>query len=82
MRRVVAHRGPVDPGAGDGEGRVEREAGLDRGTRFIKPAKPREGGGQMEMSLGIISIGLDRAPTPQDGLLAIAQVIFRDARPQ
>ncbi len=31
------------------------------------------------MSLGIIPIGFDRSPTPQDGLLAIAQVVFRDA---
>ena len=31
------------------------------------------------MGLGIIPIGFDRSPTPQDGLLAIAQVIFRDA---
>src|ERR1700722_2245243 len=32
------------------------------------------------MSLGIISVGFDRSATPQDGLFAIAQVIFRDPR--
>src|SRR4029077_20644795 len=31
------------------------------------------------MGLGIIAIGLDRSPTPQDGLLTIAQVVFCDA---
>src|ERR1700733_8065248 len=64
MRRVVAHRSPVDPSARNGEGRVEREAGLDGGIGLVKSAKPRESDGQMEMSLGIISIGLDRPPTP------------------
>src|ERR1700677_1957811 len=60
------------------EGRVQRETGVGRGTRLVKPAQPRESGGQVEMSLGIIPIGFDRAPTPQDGLLALGQVIFCD----
>ena len=47
--------------------------------RLIEPAKPRKGGGQVEMSLGIVAIGFDRPAAPQDSLLAIAQVIFRDA---
>src|ERR1700721_4765109 len=64
MHRVVAHSGPVYPGAGDAEGRVEHDPGLDRGTRLIKPAQPREGGGQVERSLGIMPIGFDRPPTP------------------
>src|ERR1700722_1574019 len=34
----------------------------------------------MKISLGIISVGFDRSPTPRDGLFAIAQVIFRDPR--
>ena len=33
-------------GAGDGEGRVERETGLDGGTRLVESTKLREGGGQ------------------------------------
>ena len=41
------HRRPGGAGAGDGEGRVERETGLDRGTRLVKSTKLREGGGQM-----------------------------------
>ena len=79
MRGVVAHRSPVDPCAGDGEGRVEHEAGLDRGTRLFEPAKPGKGRGQVEMRLGIIPVGFDRPAAPQDGLLAIPQVVFRDA---
>jgi hypothetical protein len=43
--RIVAHRGPEGAGTGDGEGRVEREAGLDGGTRLVQSAKLREGGG-------------------------------------
>ena len=42
--RVVALRRPEGAGAGDGEGRVQREAGLDRGTRLIESAKMCEGG--------------------------------------
>ena len=38
-RRVVAPRGQVGPKAGDGEGRVEREAGIDCRMRLVKPTK-------------------------------------------
>ena len=79
MCRVVAHRGPVDPGARNGEGRVEREAGLDGRIGLVKSAEPRESNGQAKMGFGIVSIGLDRSPTPQHGLLAIAEVIFRNS---
>ena len=41
IRRVVAHRRPSSAGAGDGEGRVEREAGLDGGTRLVKSTELR-----------------------------------------
>jgi hypothetical protein len=64
MRRVVAHSGPVYQRARNGEGRIERKASSDRGTRRVKPAQPSEGGRQVEMGLGIIAIGFDRPPTP------------------
>ena len=46
IRRVVARRRPVGAGAGNGEGRVERETGRDCGMRLVKSTKLREGGGQ------------------------------------
>ena len=48
IRRVVAHTGPERPDLGDGEGRIEREAGLDCGMRLVQSTKLREGGGQLE----------------------------------
>ena len=52
VRRVVAHRRLGGAGAGDGEGRVEREAGLDRETRFVKSTKLRESKGQVKKVSG------------------------------
>ena len=49
--------------------RVERETGLDRGTRLVQPTKLRERGGQVKMRVRKISVGLDRPPTPGDRLL-------------
>ena len=46
---VVAPRRPGGAAAGDGEGRVQREAGLDCGTRLVKATKLREGGGQLKI---------------------------------
>jgi hypothetical protein len=43
--RVGALRRPEATSAGDGEARVEREAGLYRGTRAVKPPKLRQSGG-------------------------------------
>jgi len=48
MRWVVADRRPGGAGAGDGEGRIEREAGFDSGTRLVQSPKLREGGTQNE----------------------------------
>jgi hypothetical protein len=42
IRRVVAHRRPGGAEAGDGEGRVECEAGLACGPGLIKATKLRE----------------------------------------
>jgi hypothetical protein len=42
IRRVVAHRRPDGAEAGDGEGRVESEAGLNCGTGLIEAAKDSE----------------------------------------
>ena len=42
--------------------------------------KLRKGGGQMKMSVGKISIGLDRPSKPCDRLLVTAEVILRNAR--
>ena len=58
--------------------RVEREAGLDRGTRLVKSTELREGGRQLKYAGGIISVGLDRPSKPRDRLLPTAEV---DASP-
>src|SRR5271169_3368266 len=71
---------PGGTGAGDGEGRVEREAGPDLGTRLVKSTKPRERGPQHKMCLRRISVGLDRPSTPRDRLVAKAEVVLRDGR--
>jgi len=42
--------------AGDGERRVDREAGLSLGLCFWKPPETRQSGGQIEMRPWIISI--------------------------
>ena len=41
--RIVAHRCPGGAGAGDCEGRVERETSLGRRPRLVRSAKLREG---------------------------------------
>src|SRR4029077_11293041 len=67
-------------GAGDGEGGVERETGLDGGTRLGRSTKLRQGGGQRKIRLRKISVGLDRPPKPSDGLLVTAESVLRHAR--
>ena len=67
-------------GAGDGEGRVERETGLDRGTRLVQSTQLRERGGQLKIRCAEISVGLDRPSKPRDRLLLKAEVVLRDAR--
>ncbi len=61
IRRIVAHRRPGGAGAGDGEGRVERETGLDGGTRLVKSTKLREGGGQRKI-FAADNFGWPRSP--------------------
>src|SRR5271166_483797 len=78
--RVVAHRRPVGAGAGDGEVRVEREAGLDGGTRLVETPRLREGGGQPKICWRMVSVGLDRPPTPRGRLLVTPELVLRDAR--
>ena len=80
IRRVVAHRRPSGAGARDGEGRVERETGLDCGMRIVKSTKLREGGGRQEIRCRIISVGLDRPSEPCGRLLITAENELRDAR--
>ena len=80
IRRVVAYRGPIGAGARDGEGRVEREAGLDSGIRLVKSIKLREGGSRREMPKRIISVGLERPSTPCDRLLPTAELELRNSR--
>jgi hypothetical protein len=80
IRWVVAHRRPGGAGAGESEGRVEREAGLDGGTRLVQSTKLREGDAQHKMWKRIISVGLDRPSTPADRLVVKAEVVLRRAR--
>ena len=49
IRRVVAPRRPGGAGAGDREGRVEREAGPDGGMRLVQSTEVRESSGQIEI---------------------------------
>ena len=79
IRRIVAHCRPSGVGAGDGEGCVERETGLDCRIRLVQPTKVREGGGQQEIWCRIISVGLDRPSEPPGCLLKTAQSGLRDA---
>jgi len=46
--RVVGPRRPGGADAGDGEGRIDRKAGLDCGLRLLESIKLSEGGGQMK----------------------------------
>ena len=80
IRRIVAHRRPSGVGAGDGEGRVERETGLDCGMRLVQSTKQREGGGQLKICRRKISVDLDRPSKPRDGLLVTTEVELRRAR--
>ena len=80
IRRIVAHRRPGGAGAGDGEGRVERETGLDRGMRLVQSAKLREGCAQHKMWLGIIPVCLYRPPKARCRVLPAAEVEPRHAR--
>src|SRR5271155_5977473 len=77
--RVIAQRRPKGAGAGDGEGRVERETGLDRGTRLVQATKLRKRAAQHKVWMRIISVGLDRPSKPRDRLLPKAEVILRAA---
>src|SRR5580704_1429195 len=79
IRRIVAHRRKGGAGAGDGEGRVEREAGLDCGMRLVQSTKLRKGGAQHEISIWIISVGLDCPPKPRGRLLVALEVEFSHA---
>jgi hypothetical protein len=80
IRRVTALCRPEGAGAGDGEGRVAREAGFDGGMRLVQSTKLREGGAHPEMRNRITSIGLDRPSKPRDCLLPTAEAIFRNSR--
>ena len=77
---IFAPRDQVGPKAGDREGRVKREAGLDGGMRLVKPTKLRQGGAHRKILMRIISVGLDRPSKPRDRLLPKAENILRDAR--
>jgi hypothetical protein len=80
IRRIVAHRRPKGVGAGNGEGRVERETGPDRGIRLVQSTNQCEGGGQLKVCRWKISVDLDRPSKPRDGLLVTADVELRRAR--
>ena len=59
IRRVVAHCRPGGAGAGDGEGRIKRETGLDCGMRLLEPTQLGKGGSHHKMWVRVIAIGLD-----------------------
>ena len=67
-------------GAREGEGRVQRDASFDGGTRLVESTKPRERRGPNKIRMRKISVGLDRSSTPLDRLLVTAEVVLRHAR--
>ena len=69
----------LNAGAGDSEGRVDRDTRLNCGTRLGKSIKLREGEGQLKICSRIISIGLDRPSAPCDRLLPTAEGVLRQA---
>src|SRR5208283_4067932 len=79
IRRVVAHPRPGGAGAGNGEGRVERETRFNGETRLVESTKLSECGAQPKVWVRIISIGLDRPPTPRGRFLVTAEVVLRPA---
>src|SRR5271169_1552614 len=78
--RVTALPPPEGAGAGGGERRVERETGLDSGTRLVLPTKLRQSGRQLKMSQGEISVGFDRPSKTRDRFLPKTEVALRCAR--
>ena len=76
---MIAPRRVAGAGAGNGEGREERETSLDCGMRLVQLTKLRERGGQREMWMRMISIGLDRPPEPRGRLLPTAEMELRQA---
>jgi RES domain len=73
---MVAERRPEGEDTGEGEARVERETGLECGTRLVGPAMLRKGGGQHEIWMGKISVGLDRPSKPRDRLSPNASIVM------
>ena len=70
---IFAPRRPSGPGAGDGEGRVEREAGID--CRSASSSRPScaKAAAHRKILMRIISVGLDRPSKPRDRLLPKAE---------
>src|SRR5271157_575731 len=77
--RVAAPVRPGGAGAGDREGRLEHEPGLDSGTRLVDSTKLREGGSQRKICPRKIPVGLNRPPKACDRLFPTTKVELRDA---
>jgi ABC-type glutathione transport system ATPase component len=56
------------------------ETRLDGGTCLVESTKLSQGGGQVKMRMGKISVGLDRPPIPRGRLLPTAKFELRHAR--
>src|ERR1019366_9434412 len=74
---IVARRAGTE--AGEGEGRIERKACLNRRLRFIQLAEMREGRGEVEMRRRKILVGLDAPAKPRDCFLVAAKLQLCDA---
>src|SRR5208282_5373109 len=78
--RVIAHSRPKGAGAGDGEGRVERETGLDCGMCLVWSTKVREGGSKQELRCRLISFGPVGPRKPLTPLSPFAEGVLREAQ--
>jgi hypothetical protein len=71
---IVARRAGTE--AEDGEGRIERNACLNRCPRFIEPTEVHKGGSEVEMRRRKVLIGLEAPAKPEAASSSSPSCIF------